>query len=547
MPDPSQMNDHPKALAADIFSEIIMDIKASRPTTSTGEATTGFVYCMQVPGLMVSPKDFSRPWSPIGGVPDAPKPPAGSTDLPPTPGQELKRAVDAAFKTHTMFDELLMVRDDGRTEAYAGGGRRLSFQYKLLLDAMEALPVPDRPESEKAAIKAAHAVLYESEGDETTKTKKYRKYLANQNAWARAKADFIKEQARILKDPDLAADAPTLLDPFRVAIEQAFDDFKTEGATEIEAALAKLQSLGVPLGQGTIQLARERFVNWEVTLPGAVGAMPYTFILPSEWAQIESDNIGWTKLGRTAGEYRQHFERHGTSLATGEWAGGSTSSSGSAGMGVFGFGFSGSYSSSDSHSTSSFSNRAADGTTFTEDAKNLSIELEYGLCKIARPWLVTDIFHMPGWFVRGAEKGAISTGKLADQVGDTDHRLPMIPTHFLVVRNVKISTSEWGTTKSTLESYWTKHGRSDSSFGSSISGDVSVPVFGPFSLSGGFSHSDQGYRGDFKDEGGNDARNDFGSHFEGNTLTINGAQIVGFLGEVVPLSAQFDDPALPNP
>ncbi|WP_432102594.1 hypothetical protein [Streptomyces sp. bgisy091] len=536
------MDNEPQVLAADILSEIITDIKASRPTTSNGQSTTGFVFCMQVPGFMVSPRDFSRPWSPIGGTPAGPPPSPDATTPPPPDSDRVKRAQEAAFKTFTMFDELLMVRDDGRTEAYSGGGRRLSFQYELMLNSMNASAVPERSEEEKAAIKEAHAVLYKDANDEVDETPLFSRYLKNQKEWADTRGAFAREQSRLLKDPALADDAPFLLEPFQVAIEQAREKFKTQGAAEVEAAQAKLLSLGVPLGQGTIALARERFDNWQVTLLGGVGKMPYTFVLPSEWAQIESEGIGWSKIVRRNGEANFHFEKHGTGLATGEWAGGASSTSGSLGMDIFGFGFGGTYAESETHSTSAFTSTASDGTLMTNDARDLSIELEYGLCKIARPWLVTDIFHMPGWFLRGAKKGAISSGKLSDQISDTERRLPMIPTHFLVVRNVRIQASSWGSVQSTLNTYWEKHGRSDSSFGSSISGDVSVPVFGPFSLSGGFSRTDSGYAGDFKDEGGNDCFNDFGSFFKDDTLTINGAQIVGFLGEIVPFSPAEDDP-----
>lgn len=540
------MENEPNVLAADVLSEIITRIKTSRPTTSSGESTTGFVFSMQVPGFMVSPKDFSRPWSPIGGAPaEGPPPTAGATTPPPPANERVQRAQEAAFKTFTMFDELLMVRDDGRTETYSGGGRRLSFQYKLILDSMEALPVPDRPADQQARIDAAEAVLYTGP-EKLDKTALFTRYEANQQAWADRRGEFIEEQIRLLKDPDFADQAPMLLERFRVKVEQAREQFLTQGAEKVEAAQATLLSLGVPLGQGTVALAGERFDDWEVPLLGGVGTMPYTFVLPSEWAQIESENIGWTKIIRKKGESHHHFEQHGTSLATGEWAGGSSNSSGSAGVSVFGFGFGGTYAESASRSTSAFSDTASDGTVIKNDAQDLSIEMEYGVCKIARPWLVTDIFHMPGWFLRGAKKGAISTGKLSDQVGDTDHRIPMIPTHFLVIRNVKIRARSWGDTQNTLNSYWSKHGRSDSSFGSSISGDVSIPIWGPLSLNGGFSHSDSEYKGDFKDEAGKDTRNDFGTYFEDDALIINGAQIVGLLGEIVPFCPAEDDPALAN-
>lgn len=537
------MDNEPHVLAADVLSEIITDIKASRPTTSTGQSTTGFIFCMQVPGFMVSPKDFSRPWSPVGGSPEGPPPPPGATAPGPPANVPIQRAQQAAFNTFTMFDDLLMVRDDGRTETYSGGGRKLSFQYKLILDAMEALPVPERPADQQARVDAANVVLYGSPDNNFDNTPLYKRYLDNQDAWADRKSDFITEQARLLKDPDLADQAPMLLEPFRIKMEQARERFLTQGAAKVEAALATVMSLGVPLGQGAIELARQRFDDWQATLLGGVGTMPYTFVLPSEWAQIESEGVGWSKVERASGEAHLHFEQHGTNVVTGDWSGDASNSSGSAGISVFGFGFGGTYAESKSHSTSAFSNTASDGTVLTNDAKDLSIELEYGLCKIARPWLVTDIFQMPGWFIRGAKKGAISTGKLADQVGDTEHRLPMIPTHFLVIRNVTIRASSWGSTQNTLTSYWSKHGRSDSSFGSSISGDVSIPIWGPLSLNGGFSHADSGYKGDFKDQAGNDSRNDFGTNFENDALIINGAQVVGLLGEIVPLCPAEDDPS----
>lgn len=52
-------------LAADVLSEIIME----------------------VPGFLVSPRDFSRPWSPIG-----------ATTPGPSANERVQRAQEAAFK-----------------------------------------------------------------------------------------------------------------------------------------------------------------------------------------------------------------------------------------------------------------------------------------------------------------------------------------------------------------------------------------------------------------------------------------------------------------
>jgi hypothetical protein len=285
-----------------------------------------------------------------------------------------------------------------------------------------------------------------------------------------------------------------------------------------------------------------------VNLSGIAGPdaakTPYTFIDPSEWSEIETHDVGWTTISRTASESHMHFDQHGYNLSTGDWSGGSSGSSGSAGLSVFGFGFSGSYSESNAQSHSSFSDSASDGTHMTSDSADMAIELEYGLCRIVRPWLVTDLFQMKNWYLRGEKKGSISTGTIAGQAMNADFKLPMIPTHFVVIRNARISASSWGSVQDTLNSYWNRHGRSDSSSSSSIAGNVSIPVWGPLAITGGYSHSDSQYQGDFKDEDGRDVRNDCGSHFEGNTLVINGAQIVAWLGEIMPFSPPADDPAL---
>lgn len=474
------------------------------------------------------------------------RPPDGST----TPGEPAsaiaRRAYEAAFKTFTMFDKLLLVTNDGTTQFYSGGGRHLSFQYDMILGAMEAKAPPPRSAEDQARINAAMAVLYDANGDDTPA---YARYQRNQLAYATARAEKSAAEITILNDPERAPSASVLLGPQSAKLNQAFNKWRTQGAGEVEEALAALAAIGVPLEQGAIQRAKEIHQSWLVDLPGLAGLegakMPYTFMFPSEWAQIDVQDIGWVTLNHSTSTYKSHFERHGYQLNTGEWAGSSSSSSGDAGLSVFGFGFGGSYSEWDSQSHANFSNTASDGTQFHDDATDLSIELQYGLCEIARPWMVTDLFQLKNWYLRGERKGCISTGRIDDQVQDADRKLPMIPTAALVIRNVRIKTSKWGTTRDTLESYWNTHGRSDSSGGSSIGGNVSVPIWGPLSVTGGYSHSDSHYQGDFRDEGGSNVRNDFGAYFEGDTLVINGAQIVAYLGEIIPMCPPLDDDSLP--
>lgn len=536
MPNP---DNEPKALAVDLLNEIITYVKQSRPTRTDGSSTQGFVYSQLRVGQMISPRDFAKPWSPIGGS-GAATPPAGGQ---PAPGgsDAARRAQQAAFNACQLVDAMMVVTNDGTLETYSGGGRHLTFAYKSILDAMEAPPPPPRPADEQKRIDDSRAMLW---GPDRRPTPAYKTYLDNQIAYGKAIAEFTVAQNRALADPAQADSWPMLAEPFQMAVDQAWDQWKSQGADEIEAALAIVESLGVPLEQGAIADARQLFDAWSVNLAGVATKTPYSYLLPSEWALIDVDDIGWTRLTIGQSDYHSHFEQHGYSVSSGNWRGESSSTSGEGGVGLFGFGFNAGASSSESSSSSSYSASASDGTTFHNDSSGLSIDLEYGLVEIQRPWLLTDLFHLRNWYLRGSHKGVISDGSIEGQAGKESPLLPMIPTHFLVVRNVRISAEHWNSDGSTLSSWYSNSSSSGSSHSSGVSGGVSVPVFGPFSISASASHSESGFEGQFSDESGSSYSNDYGAHWDGQTLEIKGAQIVAWLSEVLPSCPPLDDPSL---
>jgi hypothetical protein len=311
--------------------------------------------------------------------------------------------------------------------------------------------------------------------------------------------------------------------------------------------LATLESLGVPLEQGAIKDARALFDAWNLSVFNVAGAnQPYSFVLPTEWATFDIDDIGWTTVTLAQSDYSSYYATHGFSVNAGGWRGESESSSGSVGLSVFGFGFNGSYSEANASSSAESSATGSDGSTFHNDARNLKIELEYGLCQIARPWLLTDLFRMRSWYLVNQKAGCISTGKIDDQIANEELLLPMIPTHFLAIRNVSISATDWGTDQQTLSSYYQRHDNSSAEHSSTVGGGVEVPVYGPICLDAGASHSESGFSGAYHDESGNSFSNDYKAHFDGTTLTVRGTQIVAWLSEVLPACPPLDDPNLPK-
>jgi hypothetical protein len=71
---------------------------------------------------------------------------------------------------------------------------------------------------------------------------------------------------------------------------------------------------------------------------------------------------------------------------------------------------------------------------------------------LERDWLFADLFYflhfyMKGWYCKGYDKNGISTGDAKGSSAFNNRifcRLPMIPLNMLVIRNVSISRSTWG-------------------------------------------------------------------------------------------------------
>jgi hypothetical protein len=119
----------------------------------------------------------------------------------------------------------------------------------------------------------------------------------------------------------------------------------------------------------------------------------------------------------------------------------------------------------------------------------------------------------------------------------------MIPQQFLVIRNVSISSTDWGSDGSILDSYYGSAQGSTSSSSSNVSGGGGV-CLGFVSFGGTASHSQQHGEGQSSSSGAASADSYFGTTFDGQTLSINGAQIIAFVSDIVPASPPLPDPSL---
>lgn len=155
--------------------------------------------------------------------------------------------------------------------------------------------------------------------------------------------------------------------------------------------------------------------------------------------------------------------------------------------------------------------KSNDGTTKTESASMSDTEFELSaeliVVRIRRPWLNTMLFSMSNWSMKGNEPHTISNGT---KKGNASGLLPLIPTAFVVAKNVaiKIKLTEQETARFESE---------DSSKESTGWG------WGPFGGGGQFKKNQS--KGDT-----------FKSTYSNGVLKLPGLQVVAWVSTITPAS-----------
>ena len=543
------MSNEPGAAVLTIFDQLIDRIKQRTPVRSDGKPLGTMVFSQLVLGMPIWPDDYARPWSPSGGatLQDAfPAAPAteGGAPTAPQPDPRMLRAMQAAWKTSMLCRTMLEVTTDGTYREYPTG-RHLDFAYETILKGMQPGAMPEMSEEVKKRVEESEKVLFEKDEDGAIvgKSKLYKNYLANAQALAKAKSDYATANAAAMIDPVKAQAWPVQSATLQQVVDQAQDALVTEGGPKVERAIDTIASVGVPMQAHLIKKAKDAFDAWNLGLSGIVPAKsPYSLILPTNWCDPD-DHDGWETLTVDQSAYRHQGSSSARSASQQSWESKARSVGGSAGV-MFGFAaFAGSASSSSASSSWQNSSEAHFQSGFSNTAKNLHIELEYGLCTIVRPWLISDLFFLKNWYLVGGKKNSVSDGTIDGQANSQDKMLPMIPQQFLVVRNVKISSTDWGSDGQVLNDYYGggQGSTASSSSGQAGSGGVSL---GFINFGGSAKRSTSTASGQSSAWSSRTSSDTFGTTFDGQTLTMPGAQIVAFLGDIVPANPELDDPTL---
>jgi len=576
MPDTKESMQESKQAAgalADALQDLLrqlIDRIVGKPTQGRGgEPLRDVCYLVMPMGEPIDPRDVSFPWDPSGGSssgeiqddgkfgaaeaqaaaqpapatpPATPAPDGAGTPATPPPPQidiKLQHAFMAARKTAEKFDRMLRVTSDGSYRTSRIGGGKVSSAYEAVITKAQGIPAPPPPPEIQKQIDEAMRILYvfDENGKQKGKTKEFKNYQMLKEAYADAEAEYANANSAAMTNAALGQSWPVTSKALRARVDNAYDDWRSADAERIENALETVKSVGGAIGSHFLAQARALYDAWNLGLAGSVAVgIPYTEVMPGSWYDPDNTDNGFTGIHAASSQY-QNYRQSRSGQAASSWYSGHCASTRAGGGGFLAgvvFGASGGSTSSSQDSGSSSSGSSS--SSFSNTMSNVSIDLEYGLCTIYRPWLLRELFTIDGWYLPGEKENTVSDGTVGGQAAeDEKHLLPMIPTQFLVVRNVKITADGWGDAGTRMSQYSKEASAESDASRFSMSGGA-----GFLFLGGAVSRSSADWSGSESESSAAAGSCYFTGDANHGTLTVHGGQIVAWVGEIVPASPRVD-------
>jgi hypothetical protein len=447
-------------------------------------------------GEPVNSKDFKHPWKPNMTSPNKVQPPPLPGEDPAIPDtSDIAKRYESLSNTCTLVDNKIRLN-----EIYQAieNSSTVSQTWELIINAANVIPMDPAQEAfQKRQFKKYFPRLRKTKIDEDGEevevdTKEYKAYKQYSDKYDDALQDYATDYMIAMSNRQTAQLWGIMGKKSLRKVDRAWDEWTTLGSkAHIEEAIDNLAAMGSDASAHMIAAAKKKFEAYSIATQGVIPVTSkYVRLFPSNW--YEEDAGGWTEY-----EYEWSKETTDTEVSKTSFA-----ASGGVSVGFW----------------SAKANAKFDKREEHNDKKvnKMSISLSYATVTIDRPWLDTLLFDLGNWFLVGNhKKGAISTGKM-DQVfpgTGADTWLPIIPKKFIVIRNLEITSQE-------LVNHF-KSLKKEVGAGGSVG-------YGPFKLSGSYSHSKN--------------TSHFEAEAEGETLRIKGTQIIGWVSHLVQMSPKIDSP-----
>ncbi len=453
----------------------------------------GFLVSFTPTGQIINPDDFKNPWKPNMTVPTQVTPPEDPDSLPDT--SDIAKRYEALANTCTLVDNKIRLN-----EVYQAieNSSTISQSWELIVKGANVMPPDPAQEAfKKAQYEKFYPRLRKTKEDEDGEeyevdTRKFKQYKEFEEKYLDALVDYATDYQIAMSNRQTAQLWGITGKKSLRKVERAWDDWVSLGDKAfIEEAIDNLAAMGTDASAHMIATAKKKLEAYSIATQGVIPVTSkYVEIFPSNWC--EEDSEGWTEYG---------YEWTKKTITT------EVSTSSFAASGGFSLGF-----------WSAKANASSDKREEERDrtVDSLKITLKYGTAIVNRPWLDTILFDLNNWFLVGnTKKGCISTGKM-DQVfpqTGADTWLPIIPKKLIIVKDLEIKSSQF------REHY--------DALSKKVGGGGSVG-YGPFKLKGQYSHSK--------------SSSSFEAESEGEFVRIKGAQIIGWISNLVQFSPKIDPP-----
>lgn len=348
-------------------------------------------------------------------------------------------SMTAAANTAQLVDEI-----PGLSPMYAPIGGTVSDVYRKILGGVVAHEPPPSPELQARRDELKKVLLEKGTDDEgrtierpTALADAERKAYGN---YADTYTAYVATWAAAQADPELKRVWPIVGAQALQKPKRAYADWGAAGRDQIDSATDQLATLNEGQVARAFADAQFRLNAFEV-----VNELTETFmrtnITPSDWAGADSST--WPSYHFSESTFKSEFSAEATS-----WG---AAANVNVGLWSFGGGV--------QHSGSRQS--------LSTDTTNVGIKFKWRVCPVYRKWMDASLLRLPNWSLGGlAGPGGIA--------GGPNPLMPLMPIGLVIVRDVEI-TASWGRTDS-------------EKITEATSGSANVG-WGPFSVSGNYSHS----------------------------------------------------------
>lgn len=476
-----------------------LELRAVGLDPESNKMQEGYFVSFRSVGLPITKNDFKDPWSPLGtnlekNIPATP--PADPNTAPKTGSAGMDEnsifASKIAASQQAYLNTFLLTDDKLRMNSQytpIPSTSKVSDTWYAIITGANGIPTDSELNpTMKKAYDDAKAKLMDKDGNPTPH---YQAYMNYQDEYKSKVRTWQRAYAAVFSDPMKLQHWPLEGRGYHDDADEAMDRWNGLGfKSEIETAIATLAAQGMDPAIALIARAKKKFIN-SLNEFQSVGQIPYTIMIPRTWYDKSNDD-GWTQYSSTEFHTEAHYKGSSTSYGGG---------------GGFSLGF---------FSVGGGFDHAEDRKELKSQTKNVEVTFQYCAVDIKRPWLDSSLLNLKNWFLMGDYKaGCISKGNFGQELPKNKNEehtfLPSVVTSLILIKDLSIKWDNW-------QSEW-------ASMSKTTSGGLSVG-YGPFAVSGHYSHHQE--------------KRDFEADHSGESLRVEGIQLVGYVSEIIPFSPAVD-------